>query len=410
VTAPRRATIIVPTRNRADTLRSTLATCTMQDYEPLDILVSDNFSDDATADVVAASGDRRVRRIRTPRRLGMAQNWEFALGHVEDGVVLVVGDDDALLPNAIRDIVQLLDETGCEAIAWREAKYRWPGWIGDGPGNALRMPLRTGWRVESSAAAMRRVVDDGRSYRTLPSLYWGAVDRAALSRATAGTYFHSLNPDLYSALATTMVVDRFVWSERPYRINGQSKHSTGVSFAKVDTSAQSPRNVFLSEDNLPFHRDYVLVPSSPVYVAEAYAQARDHVPGATTWPPLDSAAVLDRMMSVAASDSAAAYAQVAEGVREIARRASQPTLADHAIARHPHGNGVRRFDVARVLGRGLGRLSLTLDGDDFAVHDVLGAARLCYGVVRLFEAGYLSPSGLARRVARSVRTRLGLAP
>ena len=404
----RPATIIVPTRNRADTLRSTLATCTMQDYEPLEILVSDNCSDDNTADVVSAARDHRVRHIRTPQRLGMSQNWEFALGHVERGVVIVVGDDDGLLPNAVRDIARLLDETGCEAVAWREAKYRWRGWDGGDGGNSLRIPLRTGWRVEDSDSALRRVLA-GHSYRTLPSLYWGAVDRAALNRATSksGTYFHSLNPDVYSAFATTMVVDRFVWSERPYRINGQSRHSTGVSFAKVEASAHSPRNLFLAESNLPFHRDYVLVPSPPVYVAEAYAQAIENVPDARERPRLAVETVVEQMMRAAAVDSAAAYALVADGVREIARRAGRIAVADDAIARYPHGTSARRGPIARVFGRGLGRLSVTLDGDDFAVSDVHGAAVLCHTIVRLFEADYFSPAGLARRVARAVTSRLG---
>src|SRR5688572_18460689 len=110
-----RFTIIVPTRDRPDTLVHTLKTCTMQDFERLEILVSDNHSQGATADVVAAVKDPRVRYIRTDRRIGMSQNWEFALGHIDDGFVLVVGDDDALLPNAIREISEILDETGCEA-------------------------------------------------------------------------------------------------------------------------------------------------------------------------------------------------------------------------------------------------------------------------------------------------------
>jgi glycosyltransferase involved in cell wall biosynthesis len=406
----RPVTIVIPTRNRADTLVRALATCTLQDYEHLEFLVSDNASDDDTQRAVAAVGDSRIRYIRTPHRLAMSQNWEFALAHVERGVVLFLGDDDGLLPNAARDIVRLLDDTGCDAIAWREAKYRWPGWRGDGPGNTLRMPLRTGWRVEKTELALRHVLD-GHSYRILPSLYWGAVDRAVLSRSTgpSGRYFNSLNPDLYSALATTMAVDRFVWSERPYRINGQSKHSTGVSFANVETSGQSPRNMFLQENNLAFHRDYVLVPSSTIYVAEAYAQAREHVPGAAVRPQLDVSIVIDRALRVAATDRREAYELVVDGMREIARRAGREKLAEELIARHPHGRSSPSSGVARVFGRGLGRMSLTLDGNDFAVRDVHDAAVLCYSVARLFEAGYLSPKGLARRVIRSVSARFKLA-
>ncbi len=51
-------------------------------------------------------------------------------------------------------------------------------------------------------------------------------------------------------------------------------------------------------------------------------------------------------------------------------------------------------------------LRLKLDGDDFGVHDVYGAAVLCYSIFRLVEADYLSLGGLARRMARAVTGRL----
>jgi hypothetical protein len=68
-------TVIVPTRERSETLRHTLATIVGQDYADLEILVSDNASEDETQDDVASFRDPRIRSIRTPRRLSMSRNW-----------------------------------------------------------------------------------------------------------------------------------------------------------------------------------------------------------------------------------------------------------------------------------------------------------------------------------------------
>ena len=34
----------------------------------------------------------------------MSHNWEFALGFVPDGWVTIIGDDDALLPGALKRV------------------------------------------------------------------------------------------------------------------------------------------------------------------------------------------------------------------------------------------------------------------------------------------------------------------
>ena len=71
-------TIIVPTRERADILIHTLRTCTMQDYDRLSILVSDNYSQDDTRAVVDSLRDPRIKYINPGRRLSMAHHYEFA--------------------------------------------------------------------------------------------------------------------------------------------------------------------------------------------------------------------------------------------------------------------------------------------------------------------------------------------
>ena len=45
-------TVVIPTRERAEVLQHCLKTVVAQDYDNLEILVSDNFSCDDTEDVV----------------------------------------------------------------------------------------------------------------------------------------------------------------------------------------------------------------------------------------------------------------------------------------------------------------------------------------------------------------------
>ncbi len=54
-------TVIIPTRERADTLFHTLRTVLEQEYENLEIIVSDNASIDNTRQVVSQFTDVRLR-------------------------------------------------------------------------------------------------------------------------------------------------------------------------------------------------------------------------------------------------------------------------------------------------------------------------------------------------------------
>ncbi len=68
-------TVIIPTRDRAETLEATLRTCLRQTYPNFEIIVSDNCSDDNTKEIVDGLHDPRIRYINPGRRLSMSGNF-----------------------------------------------------------------------------------------------------------------------------------------------------------------------------------------------------------------------------------------------------------------------------------------------------------------------------------------------
>ena len=145
----RKFTVVIPTRDRADTLLYAIRSALSQDYQDFTVLVSDNASEDNTADVVASITDERLRYVHTGRRLSMSHNWEFALRHVPDGWVTVIGDDDAILPGALKRVSGIADETGVQAIRANGCRYQWPSLRG-GTYGALAVDLYRGYRKVDS--------------------------------------------------------------------------------------------------------------------------------------------------------------------------------------------------------------------------------------------------------------------
>ena len=127
-----RFTVIIPCKNRAPYLGATLRTCSMQRYEPFEIIVSDDASTDETKDVVsdAMRQDARIRFIPHDNGIGMRDNFEFALREAKPGYVLALGGDDGLMPDGIEGMRDQLRETGMELLAWPAPVFSYPGVLG----------------------------------------------------------------------------------------------------------------------------------------------------------------------------------------------------------------------------------------------------------------------------------------
>src|SRR6266704_3260720 len=93
--------VVIPTRNRASLLRYALQTALDQDFDDYEIVVSDNCSQDDTAQVVKDYQTSRVRYVRVNDPLSMPDHWEFALGQAQGQFVNYLCDDDSLPREAL---------------------------------------------------------------------------------------------------------------------------------------------------------------------------------------------------------------------------------------------------------------------------------------------------------------------
>src|SRR5271154_1197063 len=119
--------IVIPTRGRGLYLKHSLNAAVACKDPRIEILVSDNASEDNTAAVVAEQRDKRVRYVRTPRRGPVSDSFEFAFANATGQYILYRGDDDAVLPGGIRDLLVVLQARAPDIVAWPEIDYLWPG-------------------------------------------------------------------------------------------------------------------------------------------------------------------------------------------------------------------------------------------------------------------------------------------
>lgn len=276
-------TIIIPTRERSDTLVHTINNALAQDYDHFEVLVSDNASLDQTQEKVEELKDSRVRYINTGRRVSMSENWEFALDHISHGWITVLGDDDGILPGSLKYVNELINKTGVDAVRSNGCSYSWPSLRRESYGRLL-VSSRRGFEIRNSGTYLQKVIDGNMSYTELPVLYNGgfiSYELVKQAKQVTGQFFCSMTPDVYSGIVFSFLTEKYLYSYEPLAINGASIHSGGTAgFEKIKRERDyDPAEKFFSEPNLPFHKDLPLtsagrpVKSIPAIVYEAYLQA-----------------------------------------------------------------------------------------------------------------------------------------
>lgn len=249
-------TVIISTRERSEVLEKSLKTVTGQSYDNLEIIVSDNYSCDGTEDIVRSTNDKRVKYLNTGRRVSMSHNWEFALSHVTEGWVTIIGDDDGLLPASLEKVAEIINSTDVQAIRSSVCSFTWPSLTGKEFGR-LGVPLKSGYEVRDSRLWLSKVLSGRANYPELPMLYNGGyVSMSVINqiRNKKGVFYQSSMPDVYSAVAVSSIIENYIYSNEPFAISGASKHSGGTAqFSDNKDLKDSPFKKFLSEDNIPLH-------------------------------------------------------------------------------------------------------------------------------------------------------------
>lgn len=253
--------IVIPTRERPDTLFHALRTAVEQSWKNVEIIVSDNGGHDATRTVVEGFGDPRIRYVKTDGRVSMSENFEFALSHATGDWLSVIGDDDGLLPTGLERALAALSATGLEALGSRSVHYRWPYEDRPGPEMYLTVPTSRGFEVRDSRRNIEHLMRGRAFFTESPMLYTGGLVSRRIFNAIKqkrGTFFHSQIPDVFSGFAICSTVDRYVFLREPAMVAGHSRHSHGTNIGGEQAK------IFRRESTIPFHADLAVENGDPL--------------------------------------------------------------------------------------------------------------------------------------------------
>lgn len=283
-----RFSIVIPTRSRANLLGYAIRSALAQTHDDFEVLVSDNFSTDATAEVIDSFDDARLRSVRTDKPLLMHDSWAFALSRAEGEIITYLCDDDALIPRALELIEHQMQRHEADVAYWRSCSHKSLDWF-DHEQRGM-FSFGAPFTDRCFEVDTHQLLDDAFDLRItgrgfIPLMLNTAVRREVLERAEkVGTnLFRPSCPDYSSMLALAIHAKHMVMIDAPLLVAGATPQSIGAASLNREEAAKA----FI--DELLAHEPDLVLPDATVtnvaWIAQTYLQcARD-------WPALQGRTV-----------------------------------------------------------------------------------------------------------------------
>jgi O-methyltransferase len=229
-----RFSIVIPTRQRADTLQFAIETALAQTHTDFEVVVQNNGDDQATNDVVASFGSPRIVLSCSPDILPQSANFEAGLMASSGEFVTFIGDDDGMMPDAcaICDAV-MSSRPSLGALHWAPHNYDWLSSLRVVARNRLliNLPGPVPGAIYRCRDLLHQLYDGTIMWTSAPLIYNGAfVRRSVIDKVRefcGGQYFKGAIPDVHSGIANLWAMEQFLHIDRPLSICGASGHSNG---------------------------------------------------------------------------------------------------------------------------------------------------------------------------------------
>lgn len=201
--------VLLPTRNRLDLLSYAIESVRRQDYNDWEVIVSDNESSDDVCSYVHSLGDSRIKCYRTDSFIPVTENWTCALAQSEGDYVIMLGDDDSLMPgyfSRLKEIIEVYEQP--DFIYTSAYLYAYPGVLPGYPDGFVRSYDRCPifrsaqepfWLEPSVATELARMSLQFR-IRFDYNMQFSLVSRRLIrSLAGKGAFYQSPYPDYYAS-------------------------------------------------------------------------------------------------------------------------------------------------------------------------------------------------------------------
>ncbi|MEZ5618816.1 MAG: glycosyltransferase family A protein [Rhodocyclaceae bacterium] len=215
--------IVIPT-TRSRLLKYSVRSALAQSYTKFEVVVSDNDAQ-GVAEELSKFPDSRIRHVRTPHRLPINRSWEFAFDNSQGDWILLLADDDVILPSLLQEIKVSLDHhPDMDIVTWRHGGFVEMSYhVSAARGNLASPPYSGNIHVVNNRDTLQGLYTLGGTpenfasvKRSYPGIAYSAYSRRLVQRVKEkiGVLFNPTTPDYAAGVAalalssSTLVIDK----------------------------------------------------------------------------------------------------------------------------------------------------------------------------------------------------------
>jgi glycosyl transferase family 2 len=226
--------VIVPTYNRSDLVRLAIETILKQTFQDFEVVVSDNWSEDDTIEVVQGFGDARIRCVRPPQHLPLPDHWEWARAQGDGRLEMMLSDDDALSPIALERFADVHRCHGADFMFSSFAEYRDQSYPGPFRNTLECAPFPGTDRVVRPAEFVGTLFSFRPIFNMHPTAFVFSADLANTIARRRGRFFKTIGVEYYAWPIAAALARRAFYVGVPLTITGRASKSWGTNMVLIN--------------------------------------------------------------------------------------------------------------------------------------------------------------------------------
>lgn len=226
--------VLLPTKNGGPYLKNCIDSVLGQGYQNIELIISDNANDDQTSEIVDSyKNDSRLVSVRLDTTVNVTKNWNTALEASTGEYILMIGDDDILLPGYFDALDKIITSNNHpECITYNAYGYICPEAISNNVSY-----YQKAFFSYSEEFSTERILSKDERLNIVESMYdfnvkiplniqTTVISRKAMARIEEGM-FQPPFPDHYALNALLLCADSWFFSPECLLVVGISPKSFG---------------------------------------------------------------------------------------------------------------------------------------------------------------------------------------
>jgi glycosyltransferase involved in cell wall biosynthesis len=269
--------IIIPTYNGGKYIKACIDSVLENNVQNFEIIVSDDGSEDNTLSIVKEYSDPRISIFSNNSRLGMQKNYEKAVTRSRGEWVILIGQDDLIMPFSLSKINKIIrNDQNVEIIVSSRGYFNWndSNYKKSTPklvvykNNIFRRKIYSKVRLILTLLGMV-------SYNQGPQLYTGSIIKRTvineILKKQENKLFMYPIPDISSAISILINSTEYLRIYESLFLIGTSKSSTG---AKIERLVSGKKEEILAQFDSKAEQDCIpglgLTTNLQWYINEAF--------------------------------------------------------------------------------------------------------------------------------------------